>query len=39
MGEGFTATCNDEEASKLIDDSAVMAGQVVVMLGVDMPLG
>jgi hypothetical protein len=38
-GEGFVATCRDEEALKLIEDSAVTAGQVVDMLGVDMPLG
>jgi hypothetical protein len=39
VGEGFTATCSDEEALKLIEDSVVMAGQVVDMLGVGMPLG
>jgi hypothetical protein len=38
-GEGFTVTCSDEEALKLVDDSAVMAGQVIDMLGVDMYLG
>jgi hypothetical protein len=36
---GFTATCNDEDALKLIEDSAVMVGHVVDMLGVDMSLG
>jgi hypothetical protein len=25
-GEGFTVTCSDEEAIKLIEDSAVMMG-------------
>jgi hypothetical protein len=39
MGEGFTTTCSDEEALKLVEDSAVMAGHVVDMLGVDMSLG
>jgi hypothetical protein len=38
-GQGFTVTCSDIEAIKLIEDSAVMAGQVVDMLGVDMSLG
>jgi hypothetical protein len=38
-GEGFTVTCSDEEALKLIDDSVVMAGHVVDMLGVDMSQG
>jgi hypothetical protein len=38
-GEGFTTTCSDEEALKLVEDSAVMAGHVVDMLGVDMSLG
>jgi hypothetical protein len=39
MGEGFTVTCSDEEALKLIKNSAVMVGQVIDMLGVDMSLG
>jgi hypothetical protein len=34
VGECFTMTCSDEEALKFIEDSAVMAGQVV-----DMSLG
>jgi hypothetical protein len=38
-GEGFTVTCSDEEALKLIEDSTVTAGQVVDMLGVDISLG
>jgi hypothetical protein len=38
-GEGFAATCSDEEALKLIKDSAVMVGHIVDMLGVDMSLG
>jgi hypothetical protein len=37
-GEGFVATCSDEEALKLIEDSTVMVGQVVDMLGIDMSL-
>jgi hypothetical protein len=36
VGEGFTVTCSDEEALKLIEDSAVTAGHIVDMLGVDM---
>jgi hypothetical protein len=39
VGEGFAVTCNDEEALKLIEDSAVTAVQVVDMLGVEMSLG
>jgi hypothetical protein len=39
VGEGFAATCCDEEALKLVEDSAKTAGQVVDMLGVDMSLG
>jgi hypothetical protein len=38
-GEGFMVTCSDEEALKLIEDSAMTAGQVVDMLRVDMSLG
>jgi hypothetical protein len=38
-GEGFVATCSNEEALKLIWDSAVMVGLAVEMLGVDMSLG
>jgi hypothetical protein len=38
-GEGFAATCSDEEALKLIEDSTVTAGHIVDMLGVDMSLG
>jgi hypothetical protein len=38
-GEGFTVTCSDEEALKLVEDSVVAVGQVVDMLGVDMSLG
>jgi hypothetical protein len=37
-GEGFTATCSDEEALKLIEDSAATVGQIVDILGVDMSL-
>jgi hypothetical protein len=38
-GEGFAVTCNDEEALKLVEDSAMMVGLVIDMLGVDMSLG
>jgi hypothetical protein len=38
-GEGFTVTRNDEEALKLIEDSAMIAGHIMDMLGVDMFLG
>jgi hypothetical protein len=38
-GEGFAVTCKDEEALKLIEDSSVMVGHAVDMLGVDMSLG
>jgi hypothetical protein len=37
--EGFAVTCSDEEALKLVKDSAKTASQVVDMLGVDMSLG
>jgi hypothetical protein len=39
VGEGFVVTCSDEEALKLIEDSTVMVGQIIDMLGVDMSLG
>jgi hypothetical protein len=39
VGEGFAVTCTDEEAVKLVEDSTMVAGQVVDMLGVDMSLG
>jgi hypothetical protein len=38
VGEDFTMTCSDEEALKLVEDSAVMVRQVVDMIGVDMSL-
>jgi hypothetical protein len=38
-GEGFAATRSDEEALKLVEDSAVTVGHIMDMLGVDMPLG
>jgi hypothetical protein len=38
MGEGFMVTYSNKEALKLVEDSAVMAGQVIDMLGVDMSL-
>jgi hypothetical protein len=37
--EGLTATCTDEEALKLVEDSTLAVGQVIDMLGVDMSLG
>jgi hypothetical protein len=36
-GEGFMMTCNDEEALKLVEDSTVAAGQVIDIIGVDVP--
>jgi hypothetical protein len=39
VGEGFVVTCSDDEALKLVEDSAVMVGQIIDMLGVDMSLG
>jgi hypothetical protein len=39
VGKGFMMTCSDEEGVKLVEDSIVAVGQVVDMLGVDMPLG
>jgi hypothetical protein len=38
-GEGFTATCSDNEALKLIEDSAMMAERIVDMFPVYMSLG
>jgi hypothetical protein len=38
-GEGFAATCSDEEALKLVEDSTKAAEQVVDMLGINMSLG
>jgi hypothetical protein len=38
-GEGFTTTYSDEEALKLIEDSAVTVRHIMDMLGVDMSLG
>jgi hypothetical protein len=38
-GEGFASTCSNEEALKLVKDSAKRASQVVDMLGIDMSLG
>jgi hypothetical protein len=39
VGQGFAVTCTNEEALNLVEDSTVIAGQVVDMLGVDMSLG
>jgi hypothetical protein len=38
-GEGFAVTCSDEEALKLVEDSAKTTSQVVDMLAIDMSLG
>jgi hypothetical protein len=38
-GVGFTPTCSNEEALKVVEDSAKIADQVVDMLGVNMSLG
>jgi threonine synthase len=35
-GEGFVVTCSDEEALKLIKDSAITSGHIVDMLTADM---
>jgi hypothetical protein len=35
-GEGSAATCTDEEASKLVEDSVVIAEHIVDILLVDM---
>jgi hypothetical protein len=38
-GEGFIATCSDDETLKLIEDSAMMVGHIVDVLPIDMSLG
>jgi hypothetical protein len=38
-GEGFVVTSSDKEALKLVKDSAVRAGHIVDMLGVDKSVG
>jgi hypothetical protein len=38
-GEGFTTTCSDDEALKLIEDSARMAVRIIDMLPLDMSQG
>jgi hypothetical protein len=38
VSEGFVLTCTEDEAIKLVEDSAVMASQIVEMLPVDMSL-
>jgi hypothetical protein len=35
-GEGFTMTCTEEEATKLMEDSTMMDGQIVEILPVNM---
>jgi hypothetical protein len=37
-GERFAATCSDEEALKLIEDTVVTVEHIIDMLGVDMSL-
>jgi hypothetical protein len=37
--EGFAATCSNDEALKLIEDSTIMAGRIVDMFPVDMSIG
>jgi hypothetical protein len=39
LGEGFTVTCSNEEALKLVEDFAVTVGHVIDTLGVDMSQG
>jgi hypothetical protein len=39
VGEGIKVTYSDEEALKLVEDSAMMAGDIVDMLPVGMSLG
>jgi hypothetical protein len=39
MGVGFAATCSNDEALKLIEDSIMPAGRIIDMLPVDMSLG
>jgi hypothetical protein len=36
VGKGFAASYTDEEALKLVEDSAMMADHIVDMLPVDM---
>jgi hypothetical protein len=35
-GEGFAATCSEDEANKLVEDSTVTATRVIEMLLIDM---
>jgi hypothetical protein len=39
VGEGFVSTCSNDEALKLVKDSAKTAGQVVDMFGIGISLG
>jgi hypothetical protein len=36
VGEGFTTTNSNEEASKLVEDSAVMMEHIIEILPMDM---
>jgi hypothetical protein len=36
MGEGLTTTYTEDEANKLVEDSAVMVSRVMEMLPIDM---
>jgi hypothetical protein len=35
-GEGFAATCSEDEATKLVEESTATASRVVEMLSIDM---
>jgi hypothetical protein len=35
-GEGFTATCSEDEANKLVEDCTMTVTQVIEMLPIDM---
>jgi hypothetical protein len=39
VAKGFVVTFSNEESLKLIKDSAMTVGLVIVMLGADMSLG
>jgi hypothetical protein len=38
-GEGFTATCSDDEALKLVDEPTMTVEHITNMLPVDMSIG
>jgi hypothetical protein len=37
VGKGFIATCTEEEANKLMEDSAVTVSEIVEMHPINMP--